>query len=45
MMLQYLLLFIIIEHYTVVIFADVDIEHAAAFVRREIWNWWDYTDG
>jgi hypothetical protein len=24
---------------------DIDIAHAGSYVRREIWNWWDYTDG
>ncbi|UJR09041.1 hypothetical protein I4U23_013290 [Adineta vaga] len=24
---------------------NIDIEHASSFVRREIWNWWDYSDG
>lgn len=22
-----------------------DFAHAASLVRREIWNWWDYSDG
>ncbi len=24
---------------------DIDLAHAASFVRPEIWNWWDYSDG
>lgn len=22
-----------------------DFDHAGSFARREIWNWWDYSDG
>ncbi|CAF0772925.1 unnamed protein product [Adineta steineri] len=45
MLSKYLLLFIIIKQYLVVISEDIDVDHAASFARREIWNWWDYSDG
>jgi carbonic anhydrase len=61
-MLKYILLCIVLEHYSTVIsegkfnvlffsfdniidWLDINIEHAASFVRGELWNWWDYSDG
>ena len=25
--------------------SEDDLTHAASYTRREIWNWWDYSDG